>query len=267
MKTKFCKKCLETKEVTEFYKQKSMKDGRQNTCKVCIRERSRQWRIDNPKPKKTPKPRMDGFRLLPKGMRKCSTCKEVKEKELFYKDRGRASGVSPKCKKCTNEYLREKRKSPHRPDLEVRRKWTEENREKLRQQNREYRSANLLKHSINQANRRTRKEELPNTLTHEETVEILKTFEYKCSICEEDYEHLDHFIPISSGHGGTTKENIVPMCASCNISKRDTNPFEWGCRLDNTERDNFETLVQHLTVLNGIASESEYKAYVENCFK
>lgn len=264
MKTKFCKKCLETKEVTEFYKQKGMKDGRQNTCKVCIRERSRQWRIKNPKPKKIPGPRMDGFRLLPEGMRKCSVCDEVKEKKYFYKNSSRASGVNSRCKRCTNEHKKEMRQSSYRPDLEVRRKWKEENRERLREKDREYKEKNRTRIALNAGKRRARKESLPDDITYEETEDILKHFERKCAICESDFEHLDHFIPLSSEHGGTTKENIVPMCSFCNISKGGKNPFEWKRLLSDAERNNFDELIKYLESINGV---SDYRNYVNSCFE
>lgn len=38
MKTKKCFKCLRDKDLSEFYKQSSMKDGHLNKCKVCTRE-------------------------------------------------------------------------------------------------------------------------------------------------------------------------------------------------------------------------------------
>ena len=46
---KKCTKCQETKELTEFYKDKISKDGLQYYCKICDRANTRDWINDNPK--------------------------------------------------------------------------------------------------------------------------------------------------------------------------------------------------------------------------
>ena len=42
MQNKYCKKCNNTKPVSEFYKNKSSKDGFQHWCKNCQKEYSKQ---------------------------------------------------------------------------------------------------------------------------------------------------------------------------------------------------------------------------------
>lgn len=212
--------------------------------------------------------RMQGFRLLPEDKRQCSSCREVKDKSEFYRDKSRASGVSSRCKVCQNEYLRKRRIDPEIDTISTRRKWREENREHLREQDRLYREANRERRSFNEARRRARKQELPDTLTFEEVNEIVRKFDGKCAICDEEYEHLDHFIPLSSGHGGTVKENMVPLCQSHNSSKHARNPFVWADNhLSEYERGRFDALVSYLTEVNGIAGVENYKAHVYQCFK
>lgn len=246
---------------------KTSKDGLHSSCKECMKEKSRLWRLNNPKKPKPKKPRMDGFRLLPEGMRKCGKCKEIKEKKLFYKDSSRASGVSSQCKKCHNEYVKEKRKCPLRKDLVTRRKWAEENRDRLREQDRIYRESNRWRMNYIESKRRARKQGLPDTLTDDQRLELSEYFEYSCTICDESYEHLDHFIPLSTKHGGTTKENIVPMCSKCNLSKSSKNPFEWAKTLSPEKRKRFDVLVKYLSEVNGIKDVKDYEAYVNKCFK
>ena len=211
--------------------------------------------------------RRDGFRALPEGMRKCHKCQEVKEIKYFYKGSTRASGVNPKCKECTNRDNKAKRRNPERKDLEVRRKWSEKNKDRLREYNRQYRENNRDKHNAKEGRRRARKRNLPDTFTGEEYSEIRECFFNLCSICESDFEHMDHFIPLASGHGGTFYGNMVPLCRSCNTSKKDSNPFEWANNLSKKQRENFDALVAYLTKVNGIASVTEYEAYVQKCFK
>ncbi len=43
---KKCKGCNETKPLSEFQKNKAMKDGHLNYCKVCISKRKRKWYIN-----------------------------------------------------------------------------------------------------------------------------------------------------------------------------------------------------------------------------
>lgn len=107
---------------------------------------------------------------------------------------------------------------------------------------------------------------MPDTLTEDEIRIIVSHFDNRCSICGGGYEHLDHFIPVSSGHGGTIKENMVPMCARCNTSKNGRNPFEWAKTLTQKDRERFDSLVEYLTELNGIAAVEDYEAHVYQCF-
>ena len=45
---KKCNKCLVVKDVSEFSKQSSRKDGLQDQCKVCKKKQADKWRQDNP---------------------------------------------------------------------------------------------------------------------------------------------------------------------------------------------------------------------------
>lgn len=45
--TKLCTKCHENKEVTQFYKNAGMKDGRLNMCSACSVKATAQWRKEN----------------------------------------------------------------------------------------------------------------------------------------------------------------------------------------------------------------------------
>jgi len=64
---------------------------------------------------------------------------------------------------------------------------------------------------------------VPATLTLGEWVETLKRFNFRCAYCEGQYEVLEHINPISRG-GGTTAENCVPACRTCNSTKGTKQP-------------------------------------------
>jgi 5-methylcytosine-specific restriction endonuclease McrA len=65
---------------------------------------------------------------------------------------------------------------------------------------------------------RAHKRGLPATLTVVEWVQTLIDFEYRCAYCRGSFHDLEHYVPISQG-GGTTVDNCVPACSSCNSSK------------------------------------------------
>lgn len=257
---KTCSKCDALKQEHEFYK------GR-NDCKECCRNRNAKWRKENPKPKREPKIRKAGYQKLPEGMRKCSRCEEVKGVKFFYKDSSRASGTSAYCKECVAIRTSEKRERLGEDFLTTRREWTKRNRDRIREIDRAWVEENRERRSLSASRRRARLVNLPDTFTPEELQDVLDLFQYRCVICESPYEHMDHFIPIASGHGGTTKENMVPMCGFCNSSKSARNPFEWAKALSPKKKERFNSTVSYLSELNGMSEPLEYEKYVNEIFK
>ncbi|SRR6266568_3496858 len=65
---------------------------------------------------------------------------------------------------------------------------------------------------------------LPATLTLPQWLEKLQHFGNHCAYCQvNSIEVIEHYIPISQG-GGTTDENCLPACRSCNSQKTDKHP-------------------------------------------
>lgn len=61
---------------------------------------------------------------------------------------------------------------------------------------------------------------LPATLTLDEWIETIGQFEGLCAYCHsQPFEVLEHIDPIESGCQGTTRDNCVPACYSCNTKK------------------------------------------------
>jgi 5-methylcytosine-specific restriction endonuclease McrA len=62
------------------------------------------------------------------------------------------------------------------------------------------------------------------TLTLPEWIETLEHYKRSCAYCGTGaYEVLEHYTPLTKG-GGTTANNCVPACQSCNSQKRDRHP-------------------------------------------
>lgn len=71
---------------------------------------------------------------------------------------------------------------------------------------------------------RARRAGLPATLTIEQWFYTLEFFGGFCAYCQRKPGIiLEHFIPLSLG-GGTTSDNCIPSCYSCNARKRDRHP-------------------------------------------
>lgn len=70
---------------------------------------------------------------------------------------------------------------------------------------------------------------LPATLTLRQWHETLNDFHGLCAYCQKYDARLksgvliEHFIPIKLG-GGTTRENCIPGCYTCNSKKRNVHP-------------------------------------------
>lgn len=85
---KFCSKCEEWKDSSEFYKTTN------GGCKICVQAYHKAWKLK----KYPPKPKVG----LPDGLRRCSKCKEIKADSEFYKDTSSKTGYQHKCKICSN---------------------------------------------------------------------------------------------------------------------------------------------------------------------
>lgn len=74
--------------------------------------------------------------------------------------------------------------------------------------------------------RRAEKLGLPATLTVQQWLTIINDFDWKCAYClVKQYRVLEHFIPVNL-NGGTTPDNVLPACGSCNCIKSFYHPAD-----------------------------------------
>lgn len=229
---KHCHKCGHWKELSQFHKNNRTWDKLNATCRDCRAEQAREY-----------------------GKRNAT-------RKADYQRRWQKDNLDK-----LREYARQWRTRNPQHSAEYSRKWRAVNPLRDKERRREWREANPLKVVNSQARRRARKENLPDTLTHEEQREILNFFG-GCALTGSRDIHWDHVIPISTGFGGTTKENVIPLRKDLNLSKHDRNLFEWfeDCyvRLD-LDPEKFEELIFYLAEINGVELE-EYTEYVYSCF-
>lgn len=115
--------------------------------------------------------------------------------------------------------------------LAQQRVYNQRHQDKVKARNAKWRAAHPEKvkeiHRLNENRRRARIAGALSTLTKLQWEAILAFYDNRCAYCGRDGKlEQEHVIPVSRG-GGTTAENIVPACGSCNRSKHAKTPEEW----------------------------------------
>ena len=232
--------------------------------------------------------------------KECKTCGEIKDLSEFNRQKGGVGGKRSRCRKCTNEYLKEDRKknplkynSKHR--IEYRKKYFEtyyaENSTTIKNRSRVFYYSHrndkdfIKKRADNKKRwarenpemitlqnhrRMARKRNLPNDFTESDMQETLKKFEGKCALTGEECDiHWDHVIPLSTGHGGTVSWNMLPIKSSLNVSKGDRHIIEWfedNKNVYNLSETRLRESFEYLANLKGVSVES-YIKYIDWCFE
>jgi len=126
---KKCNKCNVVKDVSEFYKAKTTKDGLRGGCKVCISEQKKEYRKTNPD-------KIKEYR------------KANKEKASIYakiyreKNKENITQNTKAYREANKDKLKEKRDEKKEERVIYAKKHREKNKEKILEKEREYREAN-----------------------------------------------------------------------------------------------------------------------------
>lgn len=100
-------------------------------------------------------------------------------------------------------------------------------RVRYRKQNRKWYINHPKYYSMSWQKRRARKLLLPDTLTLKQWKQVKECFNNKCAYCGTELPLTkEHFVPLNKG-GEYTINNIIPVCLSCNSSKKDKDFFSW----------------------------------------
>ncbi len=108
-KLKKCQTCKKTLPTHEFYKRDSNKDGLASSCKSCTKKERKVLyyeSLDDAGKKKfdiRAAREKNREKLLAKGLKECSVCKQTLAVNSFYKDKSQKDGFSPSCKSCKSK--------------------------------------------------------------------------------------------------------------------------------------------------------------------
>ena len=206
---KECNVCKKVKNETEFYKNKTHKDGLYYHCKKCQNEYKRK----SNKFKNEIKVKENKKLVVNNLFKRCCRCGKIKEKIEFYKNKNYKDGLCYHCKECQTTYNKEFLKNNPEKNYEYVKKWAKKFPEKARQlkKNKFHKRRFLCKDS---------------DITTKFLVQ-LKENTKNCPICHVELNeiqndprqyNLDHVIALING-GKHIIENVRYICKKCNIIK------------------------------------------------
>lgn len=196
MDVKRCKRCETEKPLSDFYNDRSTKDGKSFYCKPCKKANNSDYVQRNPD--------------------------KVRERIKAWHERnpGKSAAYSRESRARNPERAREVL-------LRSAKKWQAKNREYvLEYKRRKYRENVDASRAKKREYQRKRRAAGECWVTVSEEAEILAKTGGLCNYCDAEWEALDHFFPLSKG-GAHSVENLVPACKPCNGSKYNADPFAW----------------------------------------
>lgn len=199
MTTKLCKKCNTTKITTEFYKDRTSKDGLHSLCKQCKNALSKIYLQNNKKAK-------NNYNKTNYEARKEKGYKQDKE---YYK-----------------EYYRRNKERI----LERIKKYQIDNKEILKAKKKIYKRTDSAKISIKNTRMKRKTIKKQGDVTSIQLGKLLEDAKscYWCNISLKGIiPHIDHYIPIALG-GEHTLSNLVISCPRCNHTKSSKDPIKFA---------------------------------------
>lgn len=202
MNKRICSKCGKEKDISEYGHHKLSKDGIREMCKKCCSEYAKQYREKN-------KISIIEYRLKNVEKIREYTIKNVEKRKQYYKiNKEHITNCNKKWRDKNKEYF-------------------ENNKEEKTKYDKKYAKEHKDKFIIYTRMRKSKKKQLPSTLTLDQWNQCKEYFDNRCAYCgEEKPLAQEHFIALSNG-GGYTIDNIIPSCKSCNSSKYNRIFGEW----------------------------------------
>lgn len=206
---KRCTKCGEYKPRDQFSVHSRSGDGLQSECKAC----NRKYRHANAERRREYQREYNQ-----------ANAEQIQERKREYRKENA---------EWIREYERNRREINANQIHEYIRRYRQANRTKILELVSKYRQTPKGKavERTHGQRRRALKKSLPASFTDTDWQFALSFFGHACAVCGQGLmvlAHGDHWIPISSPDcPGTVPHNMVPLCSTCNISKRDRPPADW----------------------------------------
>ncbi len=201
----------------------------------------------------------------------CNKCQSVQPLSSFVNKKNGFYGKSTSCKACDRKRIEEWKARPENKDKvkAIHKRNNDKRKEryggvtKPKPTTEEQRQKRLYDGHIY----RTRRRNMTNTLTAEQYETILNQYHNKCCLTGASDVHLDHVIPLATGHAGTVYENMIPLSGALNSSKQAYNIFEWAIDKHKDfgfSMEHFHEVMTEVAERNGMTFE-EFKSYVYAC--
>lgn len=98
-----------------------------------------------------------------------------------------------------------------------------------------------------------------------EIIEVLKRFDFRCSLTGSEDYHIDHWIPQALG-GKTDVTNVYPLNPELNLKKGTKNPFIFFEQEVKVDKKRFDELVFWLAMVNDMPPQ-EFREYTFEIFE
>ncbi|MDW0360817.1 hypothetical protein Q8G38_16005 [Halomonas venusta] len=128
--TKTCSICGFTKPIDQFHRLKTSKDGRRSQCKSCRR------------PIEFVESQREYERLSLSGLKKCTSCGEIKNFDCFYDSNSSRGGKYCKCAECCREHSRSWYTENRDRSLEIKKVYRKNNTERIKETNLKWHNEN-----------------------------------------------------------------------------------------------------------------------------
>lgn len=234
--TKQCSKCNEIlrADFNHFYRKKRSLDGLDPKCKKCWGAKEYGVRHINEVYKSK-----DGYKF-------CSRCRKELRHDKFSKLSESKDGLMSRCKVCDSSVSKE---YSSRPESKIKKA------KRFKEWRKKYYATKKGK-ALNKKHIHLRKSRKANTIYNysEDMWEAtLGHFKNKCAYCGDATKDLqqDHVIPLSKG-GYYTKQNIIPACQHCNISKHNRDLTDWYPKQPTFSKDRLDKINRWTGTRNNI---------------
>jgi 5-methylcytosine-specific restriction endonuclease McrA len=192
---------------------KSLRSKKKNTCVICQRLATRNWRERNLERVKAYQAKYRVSENNAIAQQKYWSKPESLEKRKLYNEKYRSTdNGKQKRNNAQKRYAKtDKGQAVHIKAI-TRYRQSEKGKAIGRESAKRRRAVNLTVHST--------------IFTEQERLKRMSDFNCCCAYCGDKAKALDHFIPVTKG-GSHAIGNLIPSCTRCNVSKFNHDPEKW----------------------------------------